>query len=837
MKSLIEFLVKYFTHSKNTKHLLAQTPDEDFIPYSVHYDKKTILTKNGELMQIIRVVGFNNTSIFADLISLREAVRDAIRDNIKQTNFALWFNTIRRKKNISPKGDFKEFFSKDINQIWEQKNNLQNDFVNELYITVIIEGMDTSISNYQSFFRSFSKMATKKFHNSFLAKSCKELSAVTEGILSSISDYGAKILEITEWEGVVYSEPMRFLGKICNLEECHFPLTVNDISHDLFYNKMAVGNREIEIISQNKNYFSAILSLKEYIEISIESLDKILQLPFEFIVTQSFDFSYADNDLDFLKYQDNILRISKSDDFRDLMGVTNFFESVNGTKTDYGKLQTTFTIISNSSEELAVDVKLIIEKFQAIGLVVVREDVFLEDCYWAQLPGNFKFLKRQKVINSYRMAGFGSLYSFDSGSISGTYWGPALTTFKTINNTPYFFNFHELDVGHTLFIGGVGSGKTVLINFLLAQSRRYNTKIYYIDFDNKARNFIEMMGGFYYDLGFQDPKDKRCLKINPFVFDNNNNYKKFLTDFFQSFIYHSIDKIPESEVMGIEKMVEKIITNKLSNFSECIKVFDNEETKNIYEILKFWNEGELKRIFDHPKEINWSDRMMGFDLTSFKSEAFVLVPILSYLLYKIESCLIDNSPAIIVFKDSNLLLNNSVFIDKIIHILERLRQKNCVAIFNFDIPEDTKKFDAKLLKLLVQKTTSKFILPKSNINQELAQSINLNDEELRISKYLKIEDYRFLLKRGEDSLVLNFDLTSHKPLIRLLSSTENDIAILEEVFNHAKEQGKIIDNEIAIKQFNEVINILEQEKLEEQKKVERQNKIARMKKLREIDDN
>lgn len=228
--------------------------------------------------------------------------------------------------------------------------------------------------------------------------------------------------------------------------------------------------------------------------------------------------------------------------------------------------------------------------------------------------------------------------------------------------------------------------------------------------------------------------------------------------------------------------------------------------------------------------------MMGFDLTSFRSEPFVLVPILSYLLFKIEASSNDNSPTIIVFKDSNLLFNNSVFIDKIAHILDRLRQKNCVAIFNFDIPNDVEKFDASFLKLLDQKITSKFILPKSNINKELAQNISLNDEEFRITKYLKIEDYRFLLKRGEDSLVLNFDLINHKPLMRLLSSTKDDVAILEEIFNHAKEQGKIIDNEIAIKQFNEVINILEHERLEEQKKIDRQSKIARMKKLREIDD-
>ena len=55
MKPLLEFGVKYFTKKDEKKNILAQNPDENFIPYSIHYDAKTILTKNGELMQIIRV--------------------------------------------------------------------------------------------------------------------------------------------------------------------------------------------------------------------------------------------------------------------------------------------------------------------------------------------------------------------------------------------------------------------------------------------------------------------------------------------------------------------------------------------------------------------------------------------------------------------------------------------------------------------------------------------------------------------------------------------------------------------------------------------------------------
>ena len=399
MKPLLEFGVKYFSNKNSNKTLLANSPDEDFIPYVIHYDKKTILTKNGELMQIIRISGFSNTSVYAELVPLREAVRESIRENIKQTNFALWFNTIRRKKNISPEGEFNDYFSSKVNQTWEEVNNLQNDYVNELYITVIIEGFDTSISNFKSLAGSFSKRSTRKIHENFLKKSSESLTNVTSGILSSISDYGAKILEIKEWQGVLYSEQMRFLGKICNLQEKYYPLSALDISTELSANKIAFGNNEVEVTSGKDKNFSAIISLKEYSEIPIELLDKVLQMPFEFIISQSFDFSYRESELEFAKHQDKMLRISNDQVFRDVSGFTNFFEAVNGTATDYGKLQTTFMIVSKTREELDKDVKLIAEQFQALGMVIVREDCFMEDCFWSQLPANFRFLKRQKIIN------------------------------------------------------------------------------------------------------------------------------------------------------------------------------------------------------------------------------------------------------------------------------------------------------------------------------------------------------------------------------------------------------------------------------------------------------
>ena len=100
--------------------------------------------------------------------------------------------------------------------------------------------------------------------------------------------------------------------------------------------------------------------------------------------------------------------------------------------------------------------------------------------------------------------------------------------------------------------------------------------------------------------------------------------------------------------------------------------------------------------------------------------------------------------------------------------------------------------------------------------------------------YFKDNARKFLLKFGNNSMVANFDLSNNKPLTKLLSSSFEDIAIVEEIFNHAKQSGKIIDNEIAIKQFYDVVETLEQEDIQRKQAEEREANLAKMRRARGI---
>ena len=801
--------------TKDSSKLVAKKPDEDFIPYVCHYDPNTILTKNGELMQIIRITGFSNSSAMSEMISLRDTVREAITDHVKETKFAFWFSTIRRKKNISPRGKFKDFFSQKVNDSWVAENKWDDQYVNELYITVITEGLDTSITNLNSFMRSFSYFTTKSLHRKFLEDAHKKLSQLVAAIVKDTKDHGAKLLGIYDWEGVIYSEPMRFFGKIVNLYEERYPLSANDISNDLASHKVAFGDRELEVVGYKNKNFAAMLSLKEYFEASTTALDRILQLPCEFIITQSFDFIFTKKDLEPYEYQDYILQVSGDEDFRQLSGAANFVESKKGLRTDYGKLQTTIMFISPTKDDLENDIKKALEQFNSLGFVVTREDIFAEHCFWSQLPGNFSFLRRQKVINTNRVAGFATLHNFPSGTIDGNHWGPAVTTLKTVLNTPYFLNFHDGDLGHSLIFGPENSGKTVLLNFLLTQSQKFNGKLFYFDCNNAAKCFIKAISGQYYDLSHFEIQNPNFLQLNPLSLEKTDQNKKFLIDFFTSLVAFRKEQIPENELAIIPQIVDRIFTTNAGNFATAAELFNTPETQNLYEGLKIWNGNKLGYIFGSQSEINWSDQTIAFDLTNIFVQKPVLIPVVNYLLHRIENSL-DGSPSIIVLNEAWEMIDNIILAPLITDFLVRMRQKNCVVIFTSGNIEHVAS--SALTAEIRKNISTEIFMPNREPHECYSSAFELNGEEMEIVKMMEEDEHHFLLKHAEDSVIASLNLDKFVEFFKIFSADETTLATMEEVIAaNVTESTPDPKPEIWLPQLFEILKEMERERVAEEK--------------------
>ncbi len=837
---MIELIAKLILKNKqkkaNSKRAEASVPDEDFIPYVCHYDPNTILTKNGELLQTIRITGFSTTAAISEIISLRDSVRESIADSVSEQGVALWFHTIRRKKNIVPKGDFTDFFSQKLNEFWVNDHGWDDQYVNELYITFIVEGFDTSVANFSAFLRSLSFSATKSLHKSFLANAHFKLSKIVQKAKSDLEEYGAKLLGINEWEGVLYSEPMRFFGKIINLYEERYPLAANDISNEMSTHKIAFGDREIEVSGHNNKNFAAILSLKEYFDISSEALDHILQLPFEFVISQSFDFSPSPKEKEHFEYQNYILQVSGDEALRQEIGLANLIDNQQGLPTDFGKMQTTIEVIANNLADLEKDVKMVVEQFGLLGLVLVREDVFLEHCFWSQLPGNFTNLRRQKLTSSRNVGGFAALHNYPSGQISGNKWGSAITVLKSILNTPYFFNFHKYGSGNTLIIGPKDSGKTIILNFLLTQSLKLKPKIFYFDSGKKSQSLCRVLGGKYYSIGNFDENLSQPLHLDPFSFPSEQAHHLF-SDLIFSAAELSLDKSRkqslELEIAGAEAIIEKIFASEIKDFATAIEQFKTPETANIYEELKVFGRDGLKDIFFSGSNIDFSTSFLAFDLDSAKVKKTSLILIFNYLLSCIDSVL-NESPTIIVLKDALSFLNNDFFAARIELIMQRLKERNAILVF---VENDLEAFAKSQISPLIKAAISTEIIMPNQQPQEFYKTIlGLDDEGVRIVSIMHPESGNFMIRNQEDSVIFSFKINGIE-FEKILSADEETLHVTSDVFEFVKnefaEEGREMKDEDWILRLFEVLKEIEKQRIEEIKEELRRERAEKRKKFKQ----
>src|SRR5690606_21413401 len=189
----------------------------------------------------------------------------------------------------------------------------------------------------------------------------------------------------------------------------------------------------------------------------------------------------------------------------------------------FGEHHSTIAIQASDLETLNGQIAEVVALLADLGINAVREDIALEPAFWAQFPGNFRYIAREGLVSTRNFAGLASLHNFAVGRPRGNHWGDAVTLFETTAAGPYFFNFHQSDLGNFTVIGPSGSGKTVVLNFLLAQARKFAPRIIFFDKDRGAELFIRAIGGQYDRLRPGQPS-----ALNPLQLEDTPANRQFL---------------------------------------------------------------------------------------------------------------------------------------------------------------------------------------------------------------------------------------------------------------------------------------------------------------------
>lgn len=760
-------------------------PASHFIPYKCHYDSKTIITKKDELMQVIKLEGFSFETVDDEDLNLRKNIRNALLKSMTTGNLALYFHTVRRKQEVYPPGKQPRGFPRELDKAWRKKHEGHDSFQNELYVSIIRKRDTRGAAVIENTLRKMQEATDKSSYEASLRDAHKEVTEVADRIIATLRDYNAYKLSVVDTPEGPYSEILEFLSYLVNCGEGQpTRLPSHSIDKYLPYSRLYFGSSAIEVRNMNKTKYAGLVSIKEYgSQTAAGMLDGYLKLPFELIISQSFLFINRQTSIEEMRVQQNRMINANEVAISQIAEINDALDIAMSGHAGFGVHHFTVVAMADNLDELDKNLSLCIAEMVNVGINARREYMNLEPGFWAQLPGNFDFVARKAKINTMNLASFASMHNYPVGKISGNHWGPAVSVFDTASGTPYFFNFHLRDVGHTTIIGPTGSGKTVLMNFLCTQAQKFNARMFFFDKDRGADLFVRAIGGIYHNIEIGEPTG-----FNPLHLPDTSENRAFLTEWLQSLLTVHNETFTAEDAERVNDAVNgNYKLRKEDRMLRNIAPFLGLEIPgSIAARFKQWHsEGPYAKLFDNPVDTVDFDETnnFGFEMGDILATKAPLAPTLLYLFHKINLSL-DGTPTMIILDEAWALIDNPIFSLKIKDWLKTLRKLNAMVVFATQSVEDASK--SAINDTLLQQTATQVFLPNPKATDEYRKAFLLTKREFEIIKETDPGTRFFLLKQGTDVVVARIDLSGMEDIVHILSGRAETVSIADRV---RKEHG------------------------------------------------
>ena len=754
--------------------------ESQFIPYFCHWDGNTVVTKKDELMQVIKVEGFAFETTDDEEVDMAKHLRNTLLKSISTGSVAVYFHLVRKRQAVDVGGKQPEGFAKKLDDAWKAKHRSHQTFRNDLYISILLRPDTKGVAALEHFLKIIQQKADKEAWELEIKAAHSELVDLVKRVMATLRQYRPTLLGLRKTKKGIFSEVLEFLGMLVNGGESApmLPPTY-DISRYLPTHRLYFGPRAIEVRGPTRSRFAGIVSIKEYPpHTSAGMMDVFLQLPHEFIISQSFDFSNRQAAISSMRLQQRRMESGRDLARSQTQEISDALDMAMSGKIAFGEHHLTVLCMEDDLKRLEDSLSIVYGELINIGAVPVRELVNLQAAYWSQLPGNFDYIARKATIHTLNVAAFASLHNYPVGKRDGNHWGDAVSVFDTTSGTPYFFNFHLRDVGHTTIIGPTGSGKTVLMNFLCAQAQKYNARTYFFDKDRGAEIFIRALGGVYTII---DP-GKRS-NFNPLQLNDTSENRAFLVEWFISMITTHETKLDPQDIEAIKEAINGNYKLPKENrtLSNVAPFFGLEGPGKIASRLNMWfGEGSHAKLFDNPIDSIdlQTSRIYGFEMGEILRDKVSLGPSLLYLFHRISQSL-DGTPTMIILDEAWALIDNPVFAPKIRDWLKTLRKLNAMVIFATQSVEDATK--SNISDTLVQQTATQIFLPNLKATKEYQTTFMLSNREFTLIKTTNPTSRYFLVKQGNDVVVARIDLTGMENMIHVLSGRAETVRLLDKI--------------------------------------------------------
>lgn len=635
---------------------------------------------------------------------------------------AVWYTVDRRRTDDYPSSSFGHHVTQYVDDCWKEKFTGGHQYVNRHYLSVLF----TPLSGAEGFFEKVTHFMRKEDRGIFASISeAIKTSIISRNaysyeemqMLAQISEFSEKLsafeetivdLDIRRMEN---DKLLGFLHRRCSPtsteESVRIPSVPAYLDSYLPTDLLMSRGDALHFKGNGTNQYVSGISVKDWPDFTSPGLvDALLAVPGEITVSHVFRFAAQTKArkhiqdverhnrnmekslLSYLKEsmtkeesrQRNMDRVMMAED-------ANYaLKEMSTHNRSYGHHNLTMLAYGKTQDESEDTMKIMSQILRRRGFLVVRENMHLLSAFAGCMPGQWGMLVRWFFISASNLADMAPIRTLSIGSKINKHLTdqlgssanpyPALTVFSTEYATPYYFNFHQSDLAHTIVIGPSRTGKSTFDNFLILQFQKYApcTTIIF-DKDYSCRIPTILQGGEHVDM-MGDHSNR--MKLNPMILLGDRKHWGWLAQWLEILLTSRDYSITAEDDENIQNALESVAAQprdmwKLQSLMPFL-------SKRLAEQLLQWvGDGPNAKFFD-----NADDTFDVGDKTCIEMGGLFFNPVLAtafleYAFYRINQKL-DGRPTLIYIEEAWFMLANERFAGRINDWLRTLAKKNAMIL-------------------------------------------------------------------------------------------------------------------------------------------------------------
>jgi type IV secretion system protein VirB4 len=807
----------------------------EHIPYSRQYNEHTCGTVDGDLTQTIHIAGIPFETLSDEEVNgfSRQWFSAINTLGAKTTRAALWTHMVRRKINYDMSSiEYDNWFSAELGRQYGARLGAKDFYAIDLYLSPVYRPAPGKTEKLADALGDTSAQRKR-----LIDSGVDELEKIVQQMMVSLRRYHpTRLGSATDGNGLITSELAHFYSTLLNGGESG-PVALNNASvrYAIQRNDLHFGAEIVEIQTPTNSRYVGILGLKAPygrgdMEVDADLFHDLLRVRCEYVLSQSITFLPINEADKFLRTQLSQIASGEQNSIMEKQ-LKEAIEQLQAGKYGIAEHEFILAIYGDTIKEVSAGVAEAVSALEAKALSVTRERRgTLISQYFSMLPANFAMGRvRAMPISTDNFSSFFPMHNFTTGNAQGSQWGMPLVMLETTSGAPYFLNYHvsrkflaeqegkleyevsdadedgdntaqaekamRKDSGNVLFIGGNGAGKTVVQTLIRALTRKRimkgkrKYKSFAFDADCGQEIFINALGGRYFRFKTGEPTG-----IAPFALPNTEENRQFIISLVKWCASQDPAYVPSSEddarlKMAVNEVYRLTSGRKFARLRDLLP----KGRDTLHSALGRWVEsGNEAWILDNDEDLLDLDvaNDFGFDMTTFLSLPYARTPILMCIMHKINLSA-AGSPHSIDIDEASTALKDS-FLQEVIEMkARRIRKQD--GIIGLSLQNAADASSGVLATTLLNQFPLKIAFPNPTADRtEYVDGCKFTEAEfLLIREGMLDKPGKFLLKKGNESVVICADLTGMNDMLSVLSGSTDNTVIAREIIARLGNDPKV----------------------------------------------